>query len=230
LGGAGITPAQKQFFNPPSPWYSEYAASRYPQGDLEKARGLLHAYQNDPQRSDGMAPGAPVMVEFLCLPDPSLMEVAQIYQAFWNAAGFQVRLRQVEQATQGQRATQGDYMITCWRAGSEADPYTVLSNAFGPPDQQLLNFSNFQHPEIDELLHTLREQADFDVRYAAVERFMVLLTEEMPYIWTAATPSALASSPRVRNIETWRFPDGTLGDGIPQARTLWGQVWLVPEG
>jgi peptide/nickel transport system substrate-binding protein len=227
LGGLHITPPQTQWFSPGSPWYSERAVARWPQADMERARDLLNDYQYDSWRSDGRAPGEPVAIEFLCLGDPSLMELSQMYQAFWRAAGYEVRLRQIEQATQIQAVISGDYMITCWRMGGEADPYVTLYNAFGPPDVQPLNFTNFDHPVVDENLEILRTGADFDARYAAVERIMLLFTEEVPNLWTAATPVAIGTRPELRNVDGWRFPDDTSGDGIPGGQVMWGHVWLA---
>jgi peptide/nickel transport system substrate-binding protein len=225
LGGLHITPPQTQYFSETSPWYSERVARRWPQGDMELARELLTDYMYDADRSDGRAPGAPVAIEFLCLGDPSLMELSQMYQAFWRAVGYEVRLRQIEQATQIQVAMNGDYMITCWRAGGQADPYITLSNAFGPPDEEPLNYTNFEHPVVAENLDVLRTETDFGVRYDAVERIMLLFTEQVPNLWTASTPVGIGVRPELRNIDGWRFPDGTLGDGIPGGMVMWGHVW-----
>jgi peptide/nickel transport system substrate-binding protein len=228
LGGTDVTPPKTQWFSETSQWYSPRVAAAWPDTDLEAARDLLDAYVNDPDRSDRQPPGAPVAIEYICPPDPSLMEFSQVHQAFWRAAGFQVRLRQVEQATQIQTVIAGDYMITCWRAGGQADPYIVLSNAFGPPDEQPLNFTNFTHPVIDGELEALRTETAFERRYAAVERIMLLLAQEVPSVWAGATPIVVAVRPEIRNVDGWRLPDGTLGEGIPGSQVVWGQVWRQP--
>src|SRR3546814_3387606 len=54
---------------------------------------------SDPDRSDGQPVGTPISFQFDCPPDPSLMEISQLYQAFWAAVGAEVNLNQVEQAT-----------------------------------------------------------------------------------------------------------------------------------
>jgi peptide/nickel transport system substrate-binding protein len=226
LGGIDITPAKTQWFSAASPWYSERVAAAWPDADIEQARRLLADYVEDPSRSDGRQPGNPVAIEYICPPDPSLMEYSQMHQAFWRGIGYEVRLRQVEQATQIQTVFAGDYMISCWRSGGQADPYIVLSNAFGPPDQQPLNFTNFTHPVIDEHLEILRTGTDLELRQEAVERIMLLLAEQVPTLWAGATPVVVAVRPELRNIDGWRFPDGILGEGIPGSQVLWGQVWL----
>ncbi|MEX0740443.1 MAG: ABC transporter substrate-binding protein [Pseudohongiella sp.] len=229
LGGKGITPVQTQYFNENNVWYSPRVAEAWPQADPQRARELLQDYMNDPQRSDGLNPGDPVSVEMMCLPEQSLIDLAQMYQAFWTAVGVDVRLRQIEQATQIQSAISGDYMITCWRSSNEQDPYTIMTSDFGPPDIQPLNYTNFTHPLLDEKIEVLRLEPEFDKRYAAVEDIMMLFTEQVPNTWTGSTPAAVAVQPRVRNIKGWTFPDGTPGDGMPVAQVSWAQVWMLDD-
>ena len=212
LGGRGISPVQTQYFNENSVWYSDRVAEAWPQRDQQRARELVQSYVNDPDRSDGLPVGTPISLELMCLPEQSLQDLAQMYQALWNAVGFEVRLRQVEQATQIQSVISGDYMTTCWRTSNEQDPYITLNNDFGPVDIQPLNYTNFTHPLIEEKLAILRTEPEFEIRKAAVEDIMMLLTEQVPNTWTGSTPSAVAAQPRVRNLRDWTFPDGPLGD------------------
>jgi len=227
LGGRGITPVQTQYFNQENPWYSERVAEMWPRNDPERAIELMQEYMNDPNRSDGRAVGEPVSIELLCLPEQSLIDLSQMYQAFWRGVGYDVRLRQVEQATQVQSAIAGDYMVSCWRSGNEQDPYIILSSDFGPPDQQPLNYTNFTHPELDDLIDALGSEPEFEKRYAIAEQIMMLFAREVPNTWTGATPGAIAVRPEVRNIRDWVFPDGTPGNGIPQGQVTWAQIWLA---
>jgi peptide/nickel transport system substrate-binding protein len=229
LGGRGISPVQTQYFNENSVWYSPTAAAAWPQRDQAKARELLQQYVNDPQRSDGKAVGEAVSIELMCLPEQSLIDLAQMYQALWASVGFEVRLRQVEQATQIQSAISGDYMVTCWRSSNEQDPYIIFTNDFGPVDVQPLNYTNFTHTAIQQNLEILQLAPEFEARYAAVEQIMLLLAEQVPNTWTGSTPAAVAANPRVRNISDWTFPDGRLGDGMPVAQVSWAQVWMLDD-
>lgn len=229
LGGRGISPVQTQYFNENSVWYSPRAAAAWPQRDQEAARATLQEYVNDPQRSDGKAAGEPVFIEMICLPEQSLSDLAQMYQALWRAVGFDVRLRQVEQATQIQRVIGGDYMTSCWRTSNELDPFIIFNNDFGPVDIQPLNYTNFTHPVIDENLEVLRLNPEQEARKAAVERISLLLAEQVPNTWTGSTPAAVASHRRVRNLRDWTFDDGRLGDGMPVAQVSWAQVWMLDD-
>ena len=163
-------------------------------------------------------------IVFDCPPDPSLIELAQLYQALWTAAGVDVNLNQVEAATHVSQALAGDYQAKCWRVGDQGDPYRTFSDAFtaGSP----LNFTRFTDPRIDAALDVLRTTADAAERKAAVEQISLVLAEEVPNTFTGATLTVLAVQDKVKNVDGWVFPDGTKGEGVPGATTMWGQVWL----
>jgi peptide/nickel transport system substrate-binding protein len=225
LGGTGITPPQTQYFSEESSWYSVEAAEAWPTNDLAQASQLIEEYVNDPDRSDGKAVGAPVSIAFDCPPDPSLIELSQLYQAMWRSAGVEVDLNQVEQATHISEGMTGEYQAKCWRVGSEDDPYSTFSDAFseGSP----LNFTRFTDPRIDDAVEVLRTTAEMDDRKAAVEEISLVLAEQVPNTFTAGTLTLLAARSKVKNLAGWTFPDGTLGEGVPGATTMWGHVWLA---
>src|SRR3546814_3379945 len=131
---------------------------------------------SDPDRSDGQPVGTPISFQFDCPPDPSLMEISQLYQAFWAAVGAEVNLNQVEQATHVNQGMAGDYDVKCWRVGSQDDPYAVFSDAF--TEGSALNFTRFTDPRIDDAIVTLRTTADNEERKAAVEAISLVLAEQ----------------------------------------------------
>jgi peptide/nickel transport system substrate-binding protein len=229
LGGEGITPPQTQFFSPDSPWYSTVVEEAWPDYDPDLAREFLDDYINDPDRSDGKAPGSPVSVEFNCPPDPTLIEISQAYQAFWNDIGVEVTLNQVEQATHIGNAVMGEYMINCWRAGGNEDPYITLTSAF--TEGVATNFTRYHSDTIYEQLEVLRTSTDFDERYAAVETIMLELADQVPQIWTGGTATALFVNESVRNIDGWTIPGPdraplVRGDGVMDATVFWAEVWI----
>lgn len=225
IGGTGMTPPQDQYFSQDSPWYSDEAAAAWPTNDPDEAVELLGEYMGDPDRSDGKAAGEPVSITFDCPPDPSLIELSQMYQALWGAVGVQVDLDQVEQATHVSEAMAGDYDAKCWRVGDQADPYRVFADAFteGSP----LNFTRFTDPTIDESLEVLRTTVDTAARRTAVEEISLVLADNVPNTFTAGTLTALVVREDLKNLDGWSFPDGTRGEGVPGATTMWGQVWLA---
>ena len=224
LGGTGLTPPQTQYFSKDSPYYSQKAAKAWPTNKPDQAAALVKAYKSDPKRSDGKPVGAPVAITFDCPPDPSLIELAQLYQSFWQQVGVEVNLNQVEQATHISQALSGDYEAKCWRVGSQDDPARVFADAFGTGT---LNVTNFVDPRIDEQVSVLRTTTDLATRQEAVEKISLVIDENVPNTFTAGTLTALAGRAAVRNVDGWTFPDGTKGEGVPGATTMWGFVWLA---
>jgi len=208
----------------------------WPAFDPDRATALLDEYKSDPNRSDGKSPDSPISVQFNCPPDPSLIELSQAYQAFWNNAGVEVQLTQVEQAQHIQNAIgspdsdppfRGTFMINCWRMGSDADPYVILKDAFGPVPEKPVNFTNFTNESVDENLEILRTSTEFEERYAAAEAIMMLFTEQVPNLWTGATAISVGLSPDLRGWRSQSLPDG--GEKQPNGETwivYWAQVWI----
>jgi peptide/nickel transport system substrate-binding protein len=226
LGGEGVTPNQTQYFSPDSPYYSERVEEAWPDYDVERAEELLDEYRDDPGRSDGRAVGDPVAVEFNCLPDPSLIELAQTYQAYWGDIGVEMQLNQVEASVHVDNGLQGNYMINCWRLGSQNDPYNIFRNAFGPIEGNASNVMNFHDEVTAEVIETLRTSTDFEERYDAVERIGMHFTEQVPMLWTGGTATVIATQPEVNGVGSWTLPDGTPGSGVPNGVTRWAAVWL----
>ena len=63
LGGTGISLPGTQWFSPDSPWYSEEVAAAWPTFDFDAGAATLQEYIDDPERSDGKAPGELIDVE-----------------------------------------------------------------------------------------------------------------------------------------------------------------------
>jgi peptide/nickel transport system substrate-binding protein len=232
LGGEGISPETTQFFSKDSPWYSEKVAAGYPKYDVAAAKELVEEYVNDPARSDKQPVGSPIKVVFNCPPDPTLVAVAQGYQQMAAAAGIEMELKQVEQATHINNAvgkppyTSADYMINCWRLGGQADPDSVLFNQYSNPEGQAANVTNFTSPKVQELLKIGRESADFDTRFKAYEDLGLLFNEEVPHVWTGATAASTVFKPAVKNVNTYEFPDGETKGEMEQAVANIAQIWI----
>ena len=224
IGGTGLTPDASQYFSPDSPFYSEQAAEAFPTYDAERAQELYDEYINDPQRSDGQPVGTNISFTYRCPPDPTLNELSQLYQSFWNQLGMDVQLETVEQAAHVQNGIAKEYEVQCWRVGAETDPYTTLKNAFteGP-----LNFTGYTSTAIDEGLDTLRTTTDVEERKAAVEQISMDISENVPNLFTGYTLTDVAVRDVVKNVDGWTFPDGAEGDGVPGAQVMWGFVWTT---
>ncbi|RBY81145.1 hypothetical protein DQ239_00550 [Blastococcus sp. TF02-09] len=224
LGGTGLTPPSTQFFGPEDPFYSEEAAEAWPTNRPDEAQELYDEYVNDPARSDGKAVGDPVSFTYTCPPDPSLNELSQLYQSFWNGLGMDVQLEQVEQAAYTQQAIARDYDAGCTRHGAARDPYYVFQRAFTPGP---INVTEFSDPRIDEALATMRGSADVEERKAAAEQISLVLAEEVPVTFTGGTLTVVAVRDVVKNVDGWVFPDGSEGNGTPDGTAMWGHVWTT---
>ncbi len=224
IGGTGLTPEATQYYSPDSPYYSEEAAEAFPTFDVERAQELYDDYINDPERSDGQPVGTDISFTYNCPPDPSLNELSQLYQSFWSALGMEVELNAVEQAAHIQNGLAKNYEVQCWRVGDEADPAITLKNAFTPGP---LNFTGYSSPVIEQGLETLRTTADLDERKAAVADISLDISENLPNLFTGYTLTDVAVREAVKNVDGWEFPDGTPGDGVPGAQTMWVSVWVT---
>jgi peptide/nickel transport system substrate-binding protein len=224
-GGTGVVPPSTQLFSEDSPYYSQDVADAWPTYDPDKAKDLIDEYVNDPTRSDGKAVGEPVSFRYDCLPEPVLVDLASLYQSFWQEIGVQVELRQVEQATHVQEALSGDFQAKCFRAGLDADPYPTLKNAFTLPSP--LNFTRFTDPKIDSDLAKLAASGDIDERKDLVADISMTINEGYPLSYYGSTLAVLAAQNHVKNIDGWTLPDGTKGIGTPGATTQWANVWTT---
>mgnify|MGYP000318305347 CR=1 FL=1 len=232
LGGKGITPISTQFFSKDSPWYSEKVAKAYASNKPEEAKKLVAEYKADPNRSDGKKPGDPVAIQFNCPPDPTLIAYAQAIQQMMTTVGFEVELKQVEQATHIQNAvgkapfTDADYMINCWRLGGQGDPDSTLFNQYGDPENNAGNVTNYDNPEVQALLKTARESDDFKTRYDAYEKVHMIFNEDVPHTWSGSTAASVYAKPTYKGITTWDFPDGKAKGKFEQAVVRFSQVWV----
>jgi peptide/nickel transport system substrate-binding protein len=224
-GGTGAVPPSTQMFNEDDPYWSEAVAEAWPTYDPDAAAEVLAEYVDDPDRSDGKEPGSPVSFRYDCLPEPSLVDVAQMYQSLWGEIGVEVELRQVEQATHVSEAIAGDYDVKCFRAGLDRDPYPTLSDAF--TEESNINFTRFTDPSIDENLERLAASADLEERQAVVEEISMTVNENFPMTYHGSTLSVLAARDVVKNVDGWTFPDGTPGSGVPGGTAMWGFVWTT---
>jgi peptide/nickel transport system substrate-binding protein len=235
LGSDGLAAEATQYFASDSPWYSDEVAASVLPYDPARAKALVAEYVADPNRSDGRAVGEKPLLRYQCLPDPSLLELGQLVQGEALAAGFEVELTNIEQASLianviGGPATDppmmGDYMVSCFRATNPGDPAATFAGAFGPVDSQIMNFTNFTSPELTELVESLRTTAAFDERRRIVERVGLIINDQVPMTYSASAVSAIGVRQAVKNLDNWTVPDGSVGHGTTFGVARWGEVWL----
>jgi peptide/nickel transport system substrate-binding protein len=224
---AVATEPRSQFYWSGNAYYSEAVAEAWPTYDPEKAQELYDDYVDDPNRSDGKAPGEPVSFEYDCTNVPSLIEQSTALQGLWEEVGFEVEVNPLEQSAHITEAVTGDYDAKCFRSGADIDPVTTLGNAFGDPELAVTNFTDFTSPVIDDALETLRTTDDLAARQAAVEEVGLVLAEEQPYYWTGSDLTFIAHADTIDGVASWTLPDGSSGDGAAPGITFWSQVWTT---
>jgi ABC-type transport system substrate-binding protein len=224
-GGEGIVPPATQIFGPDDPYYSEQVAEDWLDYDPEAAQAELQEYIDDPDRSDGKAAGDPVALRYDCLPDPGLVEVAQLYQALWSSIGVDVELRQVEQATHVDEAISGDYQAKCWRMGIDGDPAAVMDAYYLEDSPQ--NFMRFQDDQVEADIQALKETTDLEERQRLAADAMSIVNEAVAHTYTGGTLSAVAVEDHVKNIDGWTYPDGSEGGTATQGTVVWANVWTT---
>jgi peptide/nickel transport system substrate-binding protein len=241
LGGEGISEPATQWFSPDSVWYSEAVADVYPSFDLAAGQTLLEEYVNDPERSDGAAPGSPIAFDLGCPPDPTLVAAMQVLEQLWSQSGLvEVSLSNLDQQAHINRVLgappdfTGEHEAVCWRWGSDADPSTVLGPALGPPDEATAaeigvgvaatNFPNYWNPDVYQAIQDARATDDFDERKALYETVMMALAEEVPVWYSGHTATMFGVESDVMGLDSWVLPDGSPGVGFPEVEGRWSQV------
>ena len=245
LGGTGISLPATQWFSPDSPWYSEKAAALWPQFDPEAGAATLQEYIDDPERSDGKAPGDKIEVELSCPPDPTLIAAMQILDNEWTNSGLvDVNITQYDQATHINYALGsgeewlGEHGAHCWRWSSNQDPSTEINRQFAPYNSAQSieaglggvfspqNFFNYFDADIFDDMSAAIQTDDFDERKQLYENIMIKIAEDLPVWYSGHTATMLATLPEVQGLNGWVLPDGTLGAGFPASEGRWHEVWL----
>lgn len=210
--------------DPSSEFYSEDAAAAYPKYDEEAGGAKLQEYIDDPNRSDGKAPGSDIEIEYLFTNTPAVSRQAQYLQAKWGEHGVKLELVANEMAQSIQRAIEGSHQLVFWRPGVQSAPLTTMRNEFSNVTD-LSNVSNFTDPRIDEARDQLETSQTFAEQYDAVEKFLTVIAEQVPFIMIASNNEFFATAPDVYGLDTWTTPEGDLGFGSRRGRTIWGQVY-----
>jgi peptide/nickel transport system substrate-binding protein len=214
-----------------SQWATDAAEEAYPAHDPEAAEALLQEYIDDPDRSDGKAPGEPLEISLVVTAGvASLNDLAQLYQESWEAVGFEVSLDLVDQPTLINKAVgsapdfAGDYVATLFRIGTDNDPDILRTTFYDAA--AAANISNWANAEASELFDEARVEPDVERRAELYGRIWELLATEVPLSYHGGLATAVGAQPDVRGIPDWTLPDGTLGEGHPGSVVHFVEVWL----
>jgi peptide/nickel transport system substrate-binding protein len=171
-------------------------------------------------------------VQFSTTTDQEGLETNQVIQSFWETAGIETNLNQVEQGQYILDAAFGEFEIFAWRnhGGYDPDQQNVWwhSDSSAPQGQIALNFGRFKDEEIDGALETIRASGDENEVREAAETINRRFGEQVYNIWGTWTVWAWGHAPELHGIE-----DATLPDGTPAAFPVTdkyahdvGQIWI----
>jgi peptide/nickel transport system substrate-binding protein len=221
---AGIFEIANGPFSPGSIGYLE--DSGFPtELDLEQAQALVDDYE---------AENGPAAVAYKTTTDPFNLQTAELYQGFWEQAGIDVTLDQIEQGEFITQALVGNFEAFGWRNHGGFDPDTqqvwwTSDNAL-PEGEIALNFGRIRDDDIDRNLDIIRESQDDAERQAAAEEINRIFGEQVYNIWTSWVIWAIPYQSRVHGVQTpVVMPDGTpstvAGIGFTGAINL-HQLWV----
>ena len=193
-------------FQKESPWYAD---SGYPQFNLEKAKELVAKVK---ERHGSFA--------FTSLAVPSQDSRQQILQQQWAAAGIEVKLQTVEQASLIINVVTGSFQATNWLQFSAPDPGAdslwVDPDLATTPPNFTLNFSRITDPELGAAYRTARASGDPQVRKDAFVTVQKRMADQVPFVFLFHQQVAIVATDRVQNIVKWTLPDGAKGLDIQE--------------
>ena len=153
--------------------------------------------------------GTPV-IPLVTIPDPRLARLVQIVQSMWQAVGFQVTLKSIEQAELISNAITGNFTAYTFEQYAASDPtinYVWWSTTTVSPVGGIgLNFARNKDPQIEAALLTGRSSSDEATRIAAYQTVNKLLAKDLPYIWLGQTVWSEVGDSRIQNFAGPRCP------------------------
>lgn len=247
LGGEGISLPTTQWFSPDSPFWSQRAADSYASFDFPAGQALMQEYVDDPERSDGLAPGTPISIELTCPPDPTLVAAMQVLEQAWTGSGLvEVEMTSFDQQTHisnavaGDKGLIGDHSAGCWRWSSEEDPSVSLNPFLGPPTAEIAaaeglddvppspgNVTNWFNREAFDLAQQAMMTDVFQERKDLYEQINIIINTEAPVWYSGSTATAIGADPSIQGFNSWTLPSGSLGNGHPGAEIRWHEVFVV---
>ena len=186
-GAGSILETVNQYFPSTSPYFSASAAAAFPSYNVSKAKALLQQYVNDPKRSDGKAVGTPVSVQLDYLAgDPASGAAVQVAQQEWGAAGVQVSLNSLDEATLVVDALTGKTQAFWFGWGANA-PYGLFHHNFLPKSQNPTNWTYLNDPAIVSQISTLATCQTLSCTKQATQVIDEQLNKDMPVIFLMST-------------------------------------------
>jgi ABC-type transport system substrate-binding protein len=195
-------------FDKGSPYY---ARTSYPaKPDLAKAKSLVQDYVKD----KGSAP----KFKLGTTNDPTNVQNTQLVQAMWRAAGLDVDIDVVEQASYITNALVGSYQVYGWIQFGASDPDQNFvwwsQDTVAPVGSLSLNFARNKDPQIQAALEKGRASGKSSDRAAAYQTVMSRLADDLPFIWASRSVGSAMARPNVMNFVNPTLPDSDSGPAL----------------
>ncbi len=214
-------------FKESSPWFAETTDN--PTYDPAKAQSLVAEWS---AANGGAKPAFTLGI------GSGVEANAQYLEQNWEAAGFDITIETVEQASFILRAVTGDYQANLWRQFGAPDPdadflwWTSANAGDGPAGGFTLNIARNKSECVDTAITTGRETEDLDARKKAYADLQQCFADEQPYIWLDHANWIIVATPQVRGITNGPLPDGEESLPIGGAGDFGGvtrltQTWLA---
>jgi peptide/nickel transport system substrate-binding protein len=221
--GAGQFPLANGVFSPGQQGHLDDTGNQ--KYDPAKAKELIGAWS---AAHGGQKPH----IVFSTITDSTALQTAQLLQQWWQAAGAEVDIVQLDQSKLITNAVLGDpqFMAFGWRQhnGYVVDNQYVFwhSSMALPPGQLALNLGRLKDPVIDQALddaHVTPDPAKGEADAEAVNREFAKECWNIPVSWQVW---GIVSKPTVHGLDQATFPGGT-GTLRNSFGTFWLQnVWL----
>jgi peptide/nickel transport system substrate-binding protein len=168
--------------------------------DLDEAKKIV---------ADSGVP-TPVPVDLMVVASPENLRLAQVVQSLAKEAGFDVKVRPVENAASLDAADAGDYDTWQFFWSGRADPDGNITDFLLTGGVR--NWFGLSNTQVDEALAVSRATLDTAKRKEAFTDALTIAAEERPIIYLLHQRNFLASTEDVVGIEV-------LPDGLPRLKT-----------
>jgi len=175
------------------------ADTGFPGTDLDAARSIV---------ADHVGAGGSAAFDLYAAQGTDDEAVALAIEAQAEAVGFEVTVIPAKTAVIVDNAIGANFQAAIFRNPASPDPDQTAIYWAG--DVNPVNFSDFEHPTVDELLARGRSTADRSERAEAYESLNRFFAEQVPSIWLWFQPAAVVTRPGMGSVVGPELPDGAL--------------------
>lgn len=173
------------------------------------------------------AANGPLTVRLLAITRTEDLEIAQYLQERWTAAGADVEIDSIDEATFALRLVTGDYETATLSLFNAPDPdgdYHFLDpDNVNAPGEFGLALTRYKSDTLAENLDAGRSTIDLEERQTAYAAVYAEIAENVPMIWLYHAPWVFEMRDAIEGIETFSIPDS---DASPLL-VNWGAIFLT---